>query len=73
MDGALSQKVGTVTATHTLSPLIMYNPNGTSSTPSDEYSRSTQSAKMRFVRTSKPFNLPLCPDQLETVRDVKGD
>lgn len=45
--------------THTLSPLIMYSPSGIISTPcSAENSRSTQSARMRLVRTSKPLSLP---------------
>jgi hypothetical protein len=52
-----SGRVGRVT--YTLSPLIMYNPRGTISTPwSVENSRSMQSDKIRFVRTSKPRSFP---------------
>ena len=45
--------------TYTLSPLIMYSPNGVISTPwSSENSRSTQSDRMRLVRMSEPLSLP---------------
>jgi hypothetical protein len=44
---------------HTLSPLIMYKPNGTISTPSSaENSRSTQSASTRFDRRSNALSVP---------------
>ena len=45
--------------THTLSPLITYNPSGASSTPlSLEYTRSWQSSRITFTTWSNPLSVP---------------
>jgi len=52
---------------YTLSPLIIYSPSGTISTPSSsENSLSTLSARMIFARASHPINLPYCNNCQDT-------